>query len=154
MWTHGQYIVSRVPPACNPSGGVGAPCIPGGVLPDHVILTPFSNHAIYHTRRQLRPRWASPTGSVRTPLCVRRLENSSTLGNPSSSLPQNYEGTWPDLGQLIGQQLQNYPIVGQSVAHGRVADPFNAAGGSVPAGTHSFNQAQWYMDPRAQNPYS
>ena len=51
----GQYILSRMAPAC--SATVGAPCIPGGTLPANVIVTPFSNGRIYdHDWDNIGPR--------------------------------------------------------------------------------------------------
>ncbi|MGH9584905.1 MAG: TonB-dependent receptor, partial [Bryobacteraceae bacterium] len=43
---NGTYIITALPAAC--SSTVGFPCIPGGTLPAHVVVTPQSNHAILH----------------------------------------------------------------------------------------------------------
>jgi hypothetical protein len=43
---NGTYILANVPPACSPT--VGFPCIPGGVLPAHVVVTGQQNGAILH----------------------------------------------------------------------------------------------------------
>ena len=152
---HGQYILSRMAPACNPSSGVGAPCIPGGTLPANVIVTPFSGGRIYHhTFDNLGPR-VGLAYQVRPNTVVRAAFGKFfDTWQSSSQLAQNYEGTWPDLGQLIGNNF-DYPTSTNPLPTVNWADPFNAAGGSVPLpGPTPFNQVQWYMDPRAQNPYS
>ncbi len=41
----GSYILANVPGPCTATQGF--PCIPGGVLPEHVKVTPYGNHAIY-----------------------------------------------------------------------------------------------------------
>ena len=151
----GQYIVARVPPACNPSQGVGAPCIPGGTLPANVIPTPFSNHAIYHnTYDNLGPR-VGLAYRVR-PSTVIRAAAGKFFDNwgATTQLAQNYEGAWPDIGQQIGNNL-NYPTSANPLPTVGYSDPFNAAGGSVPLPAATpFNQVQWFIDPRVQNAYS
>ena len=151
----GTYILARNAPACNPSAGVGAPCIPGGTLPAHVILTPFSNHAIYHnTYDNLGPRLG----------LAYRLRQSTVLRGAfgkfydnwgaTSQLSQNYEGTWPSVEQQLVQQL-NYPTSATALPSTTYADPFHAATGSVPLPAPTpFGQLQWFIDPRVQNAYS
>ena len=149
----GQYILSRMAPAC--SATVGAPCIPGGTLPANVIVTPFSNGRIYdHDWDNIGPRVG---------LAYRLRPNTvirSAFGKffdtwqSSSQLSQNYEGTWPDIGQLIGQNL-DYPSSANALPTVNWADPFNAAGGAVPyPAATPFTQTQWFADPKMQNPYS
>jgi len=152
---HGQYILSRLPPACNASAGVGAPCIPGGVLPANVIVTPFSGGRIYHhTFDNLGPRLGLAYRVQPNTVVRAAFGKFFDTWQSSTQLAQNYEGTWPDLGQLIGHNF-DYPTSTNSLPTVNWADPFNAAGGSVPLpGPTPFNQVQWYMDPRAQNPYS
>jgi hypothetical protein len=149
----GQYIVARVPGAC--SATVGAPCIPGGTLPANVIATPFSNHAIYHNtydnwgpRLGLAYRWRPNT--------VIRSAFGKFFDNwgATSQLSQNYEATWPDIGQLI-ENNRNYPTTADPLPVVNYADPFNAGGGSVPLPAPTpFGQTQWFIDPKIQNAYS
>jgi hypothetical protein len=44
--SNGSYILSALPPPC--SATVGVRCIPGGTLPQHVVVTGQSNGAILH----------------------------------------------------------------------------------------------------------
>jgi hypothetical protein len=51
----GTYILSRNAPSCAQTNA--APCIPGGVLPAHVVVTPLGGTAIYHTDyNDIQPR--------------------------------------------------------------------------------------------------
>ncbi|HTS69963.1 MAG TPA: hypothetical protein VMO17_13360, partial [Terriglobia bacterium] len=152
---HGVYILARNAPACDPASGVGAPCIPGGTLPANVVLTPFSNNAIYYnTHDNFGPRVG---------LAYRLRPNTVLRGafgkffdnwGAVSQLAQNYEGTWPSLGQQLVQQL-NYPTATNLTPNTSYGDPFNAGSGSVqvPVAT-PFGQLQWFMDPHTQNAYS
>lgn len=155
---HGQYIVARVPPKCDPANGVGAPCIPtpDGSLPPNVIPTPFSNHAIYHnTYDNLGPRLG--LAYRLRPNTVIRSAFGKFFDNwgATSQLAQNYEATWPDIGQLIENNI-NYPTSANPLPTIGYSNPFNAGGvGSVPLPAPTpFNQVQWFMDPRTQNAYS
>jgi len=65
---------------------------------------------------------------------------------------QNYEGTWPDIGQQLANNL-NVPTPAQPLPTVTGQNPFAAGGGLFPAPT-PFEQVQWYMDPYAKNPYS
>jgi hypothetical protein len=153
----GLYIVARVPGKCDPANGVGAPCIPtaDGSLPAHVIATPHSNNSIYdNTHDNWGPRLGlayrlRPNTVIRA-AAVKFFDNWGAL----SCLSQNYEGTWPDIGQQIANNL-NYPISTAPLPTITYNDPFNIGGGAVPLPAPTpFNQVQWFMDPRTQNAYS
>ena len=154
---NGIYIVARVPGKCDPANGVGAPCIPtpDGSLPAHVIKTPHSNNSIYdNTHDNFGPRLGlayrlRPNTAIRA-AAVKFFDNWGAL----SCLSQNYEGTWPDIGQQIANNL-NYPVSANPLPTITFNDPFNVGGGAVPLPAPTpFNQVQWFMDPRTQNAYS
>jgi len=153
---NGTYILARVPPACNPSAGVGAPCIPGGTLPANVVVTPLSNHAIYHTDYDnLGPRLGfayqlRPTTVIRA-AAVKFFDNWG--GQLSSS--QNYTGTWPSL-SLNQNSDQNYPTTANPLPTTIWNNPLNAGGSGtvqLPAAT-PFEQVAWFMSPWEQEAYS
>ncbi|HEX7362631.1 MAG TPA: TonB-dependent receptor [Bryobacteraceae bacterium] len=147
---NGTYIITAQPPAC--SSTVGFPCIPGGTLPAHVVVTPQSNHAILHNDYG---DWQGRFG------LAYRIRNSTVIRagygrfydnwNSVIQLAQNYEGNWPDVGQSIANNL-NHPG-GTPVS---IGDPFNLGSGGVvyPAPT-PFKQVNWFVDPTAYKmPYS
>jgi hypothetical protein len=145
---NGTYILAAEPPACSATQGF--PCIPGGTLPPKVVVTPNSNHSIY---RNDHSNWQPRVG-----LAYRLFSKTAIragygrfFDNWSSviQLAQNYEGTWPNVGQLLANNL-NHTTVDTSVT-----DPFHlGSGGVIYPGPTPFNQVQWYMDPLARMPYS
>ncbi len=146
----GTYVIQQKTPSCKDRGH--APCIPGdGTLPAHVVISPTGK--IYHdTTTNFGPRLGlaykvNSTTAVRAGFGV-YYDNWAAVTQTS----QNYEGTWPDIGQQLANNL-NAPVAGTPtpVVNGR--NPFATGGGAFPAAT-PFDQVQWYMDPYAKNPYS
>jgi hypothetical protein len=150
---NGTYILAREPGACTATQGY--PCIPGGTLPDHVTVTTHSNGSIYsNDHRDWQPRVG---------LAYRLTDTTAIRGgfgifydnwNSIIQLAQNYEGTWPYIGQLLAQNL-NHP--GGTAAS--IANPFNLGSGSVvyPAATPFLSSGfvDWYVDPGTYRmPYS
>ena len=150
---NGTYILANLPAACSSTQGF--PCIPGGTLPDHVVVTTHSNHSIYNNDHS---NWQPRVG-----LAYRLTDKTAIRAgygrfydnwNSVIQLAQNYEGTWPDVGQLIANNL-NHPGGVQA----SIADPFNQGSGGVvyPAATpfQSAGFVNWYVDPsNYKMPYS
>ena len=147
---NGTYILAAVPPPCSPT--LGFPCIPGGTLPEHVVVTPFDNHAIYHNDYD---DWQGRFGAA-----YRLFDKTAIRAgygrfydnwNSVIQLAQNYEGSWPGVGQLLANNL-NQPTTTQAP----IGDPFNlGSGGVVYPAPNPFNQVQWFIDPTAYKmPYS
>ena len=151
---NGTYILARVPAAC--SATVGFPCIPnGGTLPANVVVTSHSNGSIYtndHSNWQPRAGLAYRfTDRTAFRIGYGRFYDS---WNSIIQLAQNYEGTWPDVGQLIANNL-NHP----GGVKATIADPFNqGSGGVVYPSSTPFNSpgfVDWYVDPgKYKMPYS
>jgi hypothetical protein len=152
-FNNGTYILARQPGACTATQGF--PCIPGGVLPDHVTVTTHSNGSIYtndHNDWQPRAGLAYRL-TDRTAIRVgygRFYDNWNSI----IQLAQNYEGTWPDVGQLIANNL-NHP----GTTRTSIGDPFNQGSGGVayPAASPFLSSGfeDWYVDPgKYKMPYS
>lgn len=146
-WTHGQYILTGNAPSCDTAKA--APCIPGGQLPAHVVITPLSNGAIYHNNYD---NWQPRIGMAYRlrPRTVLRASAGRFFDNwaADTQTGQNYEGSWPSIGQLLASNLN------ATVPNATAFDPFNLGSGApLPAPT-PFNQVQWFMSPYAQRPYS
>jgi hypothetical protein len=156
---NGTYILAAAPQPCGPT--VGFPCIPcpteavatcSGALPPNVTVTTLGNHAVYHNKYD---NWQGRLG-----LAYRLTDKTAIRGgygrfydswNAVIQLAQNYEGAWPDVGQLLANNLNHAGTVPASIG-----DPFNLGSGGVvyPAPT-PFKQVQWFIDPVAYNmPYS
>ncbi len=150
---NGTYILANVPPACSSTRGY--PCIPGGTLPAHVTATTHSNHSIYSNDYN---DWQPRVG-----LAYRLTDKTAVRAgygrfydnyNSIIQLAQNYEGTWPDLGQLIAQNLNT-----ASGNKASIADPFNQGSGGVvypaPSPFQSGGFVNWYVSPSDYKmPYS
>jgi outer membrane receptor protein involved in Fe transport len=150
--SNGTYILARVPPACG--NGVGAPCIPGGTLPAHVLVTPLSNHAIIHnTYDNVAPRFG--LAYRLRPSTVLRGSFGRFYDNWAGimQIAQNYEGSWPDIGQLLAQNLNN-PEPGALTPTATVQDPFHLGTSAPLPAANPFNQVQWFMNPGFQDGYS
>lgn len=146
---NGTYILANVPPACSSS--VGFPCLPGGMLPAHVVVTGQQNGAIL---RDSYDNWQGRFGFSN------RLTGKTVLHggygrfydnwNSILQLSQNFGGTWPDIGQLTVNNLnQTNPTAG-------IGDPFNLGSGAVqyPA-ANPFSQVAFFLNPTAfKIPYS
>lgn len=143
----GVYLLQKAPPACSERGH--APCLPGGVLPDHVLIEPRGK--IYHdTTNNYQPRVGlayrlGQSTAIRASFGV-FYDNWAAI----TQTAQNYEGAWPDAGQQLANNL-NYPTGTQVTPNITGQKPFLA--GLLPEPT-PFNQVQWFMDPLAKNPYS
>jgi len=147
---NGTYILTQNPGPCTATKGF--PCIPGGTLPPNVVVTSHPNHAILNNDYG---DWQGRAGFAY------RLTNKTAIRagygrfydswNSVLQLAQNYEGNWPDVGQLIANNLNQPGGVSASIG-----DPFNLGSGGVvyPAAT-PFNQVNWFVDPtNYKMPYS
>jgi hypothetical protein len=150
-FSNGTYIVQKLPPPCTVRGF--APCIPGnGTLPAHVVVDPRGKIA-HDTLTNFGPRIGF----------AYRLGNRTVLRGAAgivydnwaavSQMAQNIEGAWPDIGQLIANNL-NQPSTTSATPAVTSQDPFGGGGsGLFPAPT-PFNQVAWFYDPHIRNPYS
>jgi hypothetical protein len=150
-FSNGTYVIQKLPPPCNVRGF--APCIPGdGTLPAHVVVDPRGKIA-HDTLTNFGPRIGF----------AYRLGNRTVLRGAAgivydnwaavSQMAQNIEGAWPDIGQLIANNL-NQPSTTSATPTITSQDPFAGGGsGLFPAPT-PFNQVQWFYDPHIKNPYS
>lgn len=86
-------MLTALPPACG-----STPCLPGGVLPPHVILTPHRNHSIINNTKD---NWQSRLGLTYRlrPNTVIRASAGRFFDNWAGvqQLAINYRGTWPDV---------------------------------------------------------
>jgi hypothetical protein len=166
-FSNGTYIVQKVPPPCSQRGF--APCIPNimldangnavacdpntqtclppGTLGPHVVVDPRGK--IQHNdSKNFGPRFGF----------AYRLGDKTVIRGAFgivydnwaavTQMAQNFEGSWPDIGQQIAQNL-NGPTGPPTVT---AQNPF-ATTGAFPA-PNPFNQVQWFFDPHIRNPYS
>ncbi len=146
----GTYILARNAPSCAQTNA--APCIPGGTLPAHVIVTPLGGTAIFHTDyNDIQPRVG--VAYQLFPNTVLRAGYGRFFDNWAAitQTAQNYEGTWPSLDQLGASNLN--PVTAGPPTRS-AEDPLNqGAGAPVTTGT-PFSQSTWFADPYLKRPYA
>jgi hypothetical protein len=160
-FNNGTYVLTALPPMCaQPPATPVPPCIPGPAqgnpgqgagdyLPPNVVVTPHHNGAIFQndlTDFQPRVGFAYQLSS-RTVLrgAVGRFYDNWAAVTQSA---QNYEGSWPDTGQLGGALN---PLTGPPVAG--AAEAPTGTGPAIAAPT-PFGGFNWYADPHMQRPYA
>src|SRR6266851_7697049 len=148
-FSSGTYVLQKLPPPCSVRGF--APCIPGdGTLPAHVVVDPRGKIA-HDTLTNLGPRigFAYRLGEK----TVIRASGGILYDNWAAvtQMAQNFEGSWPDIGQQIASNL-NQPTSKSPTPTVTAQNPF-ASSGLFPAPT-PFNQVQWFYDPNVRNAYS
>ena len=146
--SNGTYVVSAAPPACSPTQG--APCLPGGVLPNNVVVTGNSNHGIHNTDYGNRQGRVGFAYKATTNTAIRAgYSRFYDEWNGVAQFAQNVGGNWPSVGLLdTGQQNIN-------TINATISDPANQGSGalSYPPATPFGNQT-FYFAPNMKTPYT
>jgi len=146
----GQYILQVAPPTCAVRGR--APCLPSATLPANVVVA--QNEKILHgSKMNFGPRLGLAY-SVNNTLAIRGsfgifFDNWAA----SIQLPQNFQGSWPDVGTLGVTGLN----ANGSAQYVSGQNPF-AVGTSLtglePAASPFTSNVNYFVDPLVKNPYS
>jgi len=151
-FNNGTYVIQKAVPACNPPSVV-APCIPGGTLPDHVVINPRSDHKVF---ANMLDNWQPRAGIAYRlkPALVFHASYGRFYDDWAAvtQTAQNTEGSWPQLGQLLANNLNHNTVPNVSLR-----DPFaGASTAGVPSATPFISPGfvEWYMNPLQKNPYS
>jgi hypothetical protein len=150
-FSNGTYVLQKLPPSCSDRGH--APCIPGdGSLPEHVVVDPRGKIA-YNVPTNWGPRLGlayqiNSRTVVRTGFGI-AFDNWASV----TQTAQNIEGSWPDIGQQIANNL-NQPTAASPTPTVTAEDPFGAGTSSLFPAPTPFNQVNWFFDPHLKNPYS
>ena len=159
-FNNGTYILAHLPPMCaQPPGTPVPPCVPGPAqgnlgqggsdyLPPNVVVTSHSNGAIFENElTDFQPRVGAAYQLF--PRTVLRGSYGRFYDNWAAvtQSAQNYEGSWPDTGQLGGtlNPLNQPPQT--------PAEAPNGIGPAI-APPSPFTGFQWYADPHMQRPYA
>ena len=146
----GEYVLQVAPPTCAVRGR--APCLPSAALPANVVVA--LNEKIFHgSKMNFGPRLGLAY-SVNNSLAI-RASFGIFFDNWAASiqLPQNFQGSWPDVGTLgvtgLNTQGSTLYVTGQN--------PF-AVGTSLtglqPAASPFTSNVNYFVDPLIKNPYS
>jgi hypothetical protein len=167
-FNNGTYILANLPPLCaqppapplspSPANPL-AVCVPGPAqgnpgqggsdyLPPNVVVTPHLNGAIFQNELT---NWQPRVGLAYQllPNTVIRAAYGRFFDNWGAVIQsaQNYEGSWPDTGQLGGSLN---PL---SASPATTAEAPNGTGPAIAPPT-PFTGFQWYADPHMQRPYA
>lgn len=147
-FNNGIYYITAVPPAC--SATQGAPCIPGGVLPAHVEVTPNKDRSLHNTDYS---DWQWRLGlayqlSANTSLHAgygRYYDEWSWVDQAA----QDSGGLWPSVTDLVSSNLN------QTTVTAPIVNPLNLAPGAlVPAATPFTTSGEFVYWPGLLSPYS
>ncbi len=141
---NGTYILQNPAPSCTATGK--APCIPGGTLPAHVMVSP-NGRILDNIYDNIQPRVG----------LAYRLTNNTVIRASYGRFyddwaamvqePGNLGGHWPTASlDLVNNLNEIYSTV-------PATNPFGGSLGALPGPT-PFNQVAWFDDPYFKNPYS
>jgi len=150
-FSNGTFVVQQLPPLCSVRGF--APCIPGTGLPDHVVVSP-TGRITHNVHTNYGPRFGFAF-----------KVNDKTVTHAAfgivfddwaavTQMAQNFEGSWPDIGQEIASSLTNVPTTTQLTPTVTAQDPFAAGGSGLFPPATPFGSNQWFFDPHIKNAYS
>lgn len=142
----GNYVLQKMAPPC--STAVQAPCIPGGVLPAHVIVEQHPGRSLVdNVRDNFGPRVG---------LAYRLTPNTALRASYGrffdtwASVTQNqlnYSGSWPDTFNL------GTPPINTEVVTATAENPFPPQNFALPASNPYFNVVH-FSDPHAKDTLS
>src|SRR5713226_3194827 len=152
-FNNGTFILSHLPPVCAQTNPV-PPCIPFGLgpggnnpqpgqsyLPANVFVTPHANGAIFQNDlTNFQPRVGFAYELSRTTVLRGAYGRFYDNWAAVTQSAQNYEGSWPDTGQLGGSNPGS-------------AEAPTGTGPAI-AGPSPFTGFNWYADPHMQRPYA
>ncbi len=149
---NGTYVIQKLPPPCSVRGH--APCIPGdGTLPDHVVLDPRGKIA-HNVFTNFGPRFGF----------AYQFDDKTVLRGAFgivydnwagvTQTAQNYEGSWPDIGQQIVNNANQPSAEGSATPTVTSQNPFGTGASSLLPAATPFQQVQFFFDPNIKNAYS
>jgi Carboxypeptidase regulatory-like domain len=146
----GKYVLQLAPPTCAVRNR--APCLPSATLPVNVVVA-LHEKILHGSKLNVGPRFGLAY-SVNNSLAIRGsfgifFDNWAA----SIQMPQNFQGSWPDVGTL-GVTGLNTP---GSTLYVTGQNPF-AVGTSLtglePAASPFTSNVNYFVDPQIKNPYS
>jgi hypothetical protein len=142
----GNYVLQVPVPSCSVTGAL--PCIPGGVLPAHVVVQPHPGQSLVNSPRD---NWGPRVGlayrlSTKTALRTAYGRFFDTWASVTQN-QLNYSFSWPD------QLNISTPPVNQAVPDTHAEAPFPSRNFDLPAANPYFNQVH-FSDPNAKDALS
>ncbi len=140
---NGTYVLEHASPPC--SATQVAPCIPGGILPAHVVVSP-NGKLFNNDYKNIQPRvglaYRLTNNNVIRAAYGRFYDNWAAIDQTAQNIQ-----AWPTVTYVLAQNLN--PAVPSVFAE----NPFQGFTGPYPPPT-PFNQVGWNSNPLFKNPYS
>jgi Carboxypeptidase regulatory-like domain/TonB dependent receptor len=147
-FSNGTYILQNPAPTCSPTQG--APCIPGGTLPEHVVIAKNGkinndNYDNFQTRIGFAYRLTS--GTVMRGGYGRFFDNWAGMTENQS----NYTQAWPNVAFVAAPDNLNLGL-----PTGLANDPLNLGAGPIEPASTPFSplNVNSYTDPHLKAGYS
>jgi hypothetical protein len=150
-WDTGNWLIQQLPPLCSVRGY--APCIPGTGLPAHVVVSP-NGKITHNTRTNYGPRFGFAYKFDEKTVVHGAFGIVFDDWAAVTQMAQNFEGSWPDIGQQIASPQTNVPTSTQLTPNVNAQDPFSLGGGGLFPAATPFGSQNWYFDPQIKNAYS
>jgi hypothetical protein len=147
----GNFEVQQLPPLCSVRGY--APCIPGTGLPAHVVVSP-NGKITHNVHTNYGPRFGFAFKVDEKTVVHGAYGIVFDDWAAVTQMAQNFEGSWPDIGQEIAGSLTNVPTSTQLTPTVTAQNPFAASGNALFPPATPFGTNQWYFDPHIKNAYS
>jgi outer membrane receptor protein involved in Fe transport len=139
---NGTYVLQQSAPAC--SATQGAPCIPGGTLPPHVLVSP-NGRIIQNTYDNFQPRvgvaYRLNDKTVFRGGYGRFYDNWAAV----VGFAANFTQSWPNVAFLAGEGLNN------PTPNAPATDPLNLGNGPISPSPDPFGQGNGFLDPNLKN---
>jgi hypothetical protein len=107
-WDTGNWLIQQLPPLCSVRGY--APCIPGTGLPAHVVVSP-NGKITHNTRTNYGPRFGFAYKFDEKTVVHGAFGIVFDDWAAVTQMAQNFEGSWPDIGQQIASPQTNVPTL-------------------------------------------
>ena len=146
----GLYELQIQTPSCEEAGG--APCIPGGTLPEGVMLSPNGKPS-RDRPWNLGPRLGIAY-RITDKLAIRTYYGvtfDSWAGNIQANM--GVVGAWPDVG-LLQQPNLNLPTSEQPTPKLTAQDPLDLGDNPIFPAPTPFGHVTWFYDPNVEMPYA
>jgi hypothetical protein len=139
----GNYVLLRQAPACSPTQG--APCIPGGVLPEHVVVSSRKDQLLYNNYDNLSPRIGlayrlTPNTALRASY-GRFFDNWPAINQALT----NAETLWPDQGGFGAFAMNS------TVPTAMAEDPLHLGSGPAYPPPDPYGNSTAFFDPHLKN---
>lgn len=143
--SNGTYIVEYPTASCADTNNK-PPCIPGGALPDHVVLGPSNGRIFYTPKDNFQPRFGFAYQVTKNDVIRGSYTRVFDDWAAIEQTAQNVEGAWPSTTNTLANNLNT------AAPNVFAENPLSTASTAPPP--TPFNNVTNYANPHIMNPYS